>query len=113
MSSSHRPFSSKITCYKLSCSERIIFSSEGGPVAAVYMVIHIRVEMLTVQWMSTILNFSFESLQHYVFLSGKSDFCNDVLKMGIVKKSVTQHLNNHELFSLLPFLKSVAVTCSL
>lgn len=113
MSSSHRAFSSKFTCYKLSCLERIVFSSEGGPVAAVQMVIHVRVLMLTVQWMSTILKFSFESLQHYVFLSGKSDFHNDVLKMEIVKKSVTQNLNNYELFSLLPFLKSVAVSCSL
>lgn len=86
MSSSHRAFSSKFTCYKLSCLERIVFSSEGGPVAAVQMVIHVRVLMLTVQWMSTILKFSFESLQHYVFLSGKSDFHNDVLKMEIVKK---------------------------
>lgn len=38
------------------------------------------------QWMTTILKFSYESLQHHSSLYGELDFYNDVLKMEIVKK---------------------------
>lgn len=50
------------------------------------MAIHLRVEWMSVQWIGTMLNFSYESFPHHGFLPGKLDIHNDVVKIEIMKK---------------------------
>lgn len=58
--------------------------------------------------------FSYKSFQHHAFLTGRSDFHNDVIKMEIMKKIVKQPLDNYKFFCLIPLLKAVTILlCSL